>query len=103
MIVVVDTPVWSLALRRRPATLTAKEQTTVARLATFLEGDEVIVLGVVRQELLSGIQNDAHFERVRQHFRGWSDQPVIIDDRRLPRALQMIAGRQASPGHLLTS
>jgi predicted nucleic acid-binding protein len=39
-----------------------------------------VLIGAVRQELLSGIRERAHFERVRDHLRAFPDVNVTRDD-----------------------
>ena len=69
---IVDTSVWSLALRRRTA-----EAPEAAALAALLRDDDARLLGVVRQELLTGIRETARFEVLRNTLRKWPDHPVI--------------------------
>lgn len=71
MNVIVDTSVWSLAFRRRRAT--APE---AAALATLLADDDAILLGAVRQEVLSGIPAAADFRGLRDRLRGLPDYPL---------------------------
>ncbi|WP_198166482.1 hypothetical protein [Picosynechococcus sp. PCC 7117] len=51
---IVDTSVWSLALRRKePSELLPQ----VSELQRLIIADEVVILGLIRQEILSGIRN----------------------------------------------
>jgi predicted nucleic acid-binding protein len=71
MKVLVDTSVWSLALRRhRPAGAEA------AALATLLRNGNAALLGVVRQEVLSGIPDERLFHRLRDQLRVLPDYPL---------------------------
>ena len=57
MKVLVDTSVWSLALRRKDtARLSSDEQKLKAKLVEAVQLGRVAMLGVIRQELLSGIK-----------------------------------------------
>jgi predicted nucleic acid-binding protein len=67
--VVVDTSVWSLALRRRRPS-NAPE---VRELAHLVSEGRVVILGPVRQELLSGVQGRPGFESLRDHMRAFPD------------------------------
>ena len=51
MNVIVDTSVWSLALRRTPARTSAE----AAELAELIREGRVAMIGAVRQEILSGV------------------------------------------------
>lgn len=76
MKVLVDTSVWSLALRRR----TPARERAVETLRALIEGGRVAMIGVIRQELLSGIRTRDAFERVRDHLRAFADEPLDTAD-----------------------
>jgi hypothetical protein len=57
MNVLVDTPVWSLALRRS----TPQNSALVRELAELIREGRVLMLGAIRQELLSGIGQSGSF------------------------------------------
>jgi hypothetical protein len=60
MKVLIDTPIWSLALRREKA-LSRGEQVLIAELNELINEVRVALIGPIRQELLSGISNDEQF------------------------------------------
>ncbi len=63
MRVVVDTCVWSLALARH----TPSDAPAVATLQRLIEGgDDVLVPGVVLQELVQGLRSEASAERLQK-------------------------------------
>jgi predicted nucleic acid-binding protein len=74
MRVLVDTSVWSLALRRRQGALSAGEAGRVALLRRLIDEYRVMMVGPVRQELLSGIRDRAQFERLRDRLRAFPDE-----------------------------
>lgn len=76
MRVVVDTSVWSLAFRRR--TPTPSPHTLL--LTDLIKDGRVLLLGIVRQELLSGIRHAEQFERLRNHLRSFPDIPFETED-----------------------
>jgi len=76
MIVIVDTPVWSLVLRRRPGNLSASEQSLTRALTELIREGRVEILGPIRQELLSGIREEAQFEKIR-HYLGAFPEPLL--------------------------
>ena len=61
----VDTSVWSLALRRRARDLSAAERPLVVELAELVNEGRARIVGLVRQELLSGIKSPAQYEELR--------------------------------------
>lgn len=69
MNVIVDTSVWSLALRR--AKRVGEE--TVGELSELIEEGRVVLLGPVRQELLSGVKDQAQFQLLRRHLQAFPD------------------------------
>ena len=73
MMVLVDTPIWSLALRRRPKSLSLEQQALTQELADLIREGRAQLLGPIRQELLSGIRDDAQFRRLQQHLIACDD------------------------------
>ena len=80
MRVLVDTTIWSLALRRRPRKLGAPQQALVGELTELIEGGRAALTGVIRQELLSGIRDEPAFERLRGRLRHFDDEALTADD-----------------------
>ncbi|MFN0138391.1 MAG: PIN domain-containing protein [Phycisphaerae bacterium] len=80
MSVIVDTPVWSLAFRRRGVDLSALETATVAELAKLVRERRAALLGPIRQELLSGLRDAAVFDRLRLLLRPIPDAPLGVED-----------------------
>lgn len=78
MKVLVDTTIWSLALRRRRATPREKKQ--VDELSELVRELRAVMIGPVRQEVLSGISEPATFERVRQHLEPFDDLTIASSD-----------------------
>jgi len=75
MKVLVDTSVWSLALRRR-----APAHPAVDALRRLVGQGRAAIVGPVRQELLSGVRDAATFERLRDHLRAFPDEPITSAD-----------------------
>jgi len=78
--VLVDTSVWSLALRRKAQDLGAGERSAVAELAELIKEGRARIIGLVRQELLSGIKTSGQYERLRGILRGFPDEPIGTSD-----------------------
>lgn len=76
MNVIVDTSVWSLALRRQRPSVNAQ----VRELAELVREGRAAMLGPVRQELLSGVRGDQQFETLRSHLRAFPDIPLEPED-----------------------
>jgi predicted nucleic acid-binding protein len=76
MKVVVDTCVWSLALRRQTKT----NDSTVNKLRDLIADGRVILLGAVRQEIISGIKYQEQFEKLRDHLRAFPNLSLNAED-----------------------
>jgi len=75
--VLVDTCVWSLALRRKSNTsLAGDEQRMVATLADAVRDGRVVIVGPIRQEVLSGIKDPSQFEKLRGTLAAFHDEPL---------------------------
>jgi predicted nucleic acid-binding protein len=78
--VLVDTSMWSLAFRRKAEDLNPRERLLVGELAELVTEGRARIVGLVRQELLSGIKTQAQFERLRQTLSAFADEPVSTAD-----------------------
>jgi predicted nucleic acid-binding protein len=76
MMVLVDTSVWSLALRRKSGDLNARERRLSVALAELIQEGRAQIVGVIRQELLSGIREAEKFEKLRDYLRAF-DEPLL--------------------------
>jgi len=72
--ILVDTSIWSLALRRRPAALSAEEHRLVAEWARLVTEGLASLIGPIRQEILSGVRRPEVFQALR---RALSDFPYL--------------------------
>jgi predicted nucleic acid-binding protein len=80
MIVLVDTPIWSLALRRSPTNLNSGEQKLTTALAELIREGRAQIVGVIRQELLSGIRDQERFVKVRENLCHFHEPELEIAD-----------------------
>jgi hypothetical protein len=78
MRVLVDTSVWSVALRRKA--ISDEERVVVAKLQELIESLQVVIIGPVRQEILSGIARDQQFQLLKTKLAAFEDLPVAPDD-----------------------
>ncbi|BAT56663.1 PilT protein-like protein (plasmid) [Nostoc sp. NIES-3756] len=77
MKVIVDTSVWSLALRRNTP---QQPSPVVQRLRELIADDQVVLLGAVRQEVLSGIRSSEQFTRLKNSLRAFPDLQLTTED-----------------------
>jgi len=80
MNVLVDTPVWSLSLRRKPEDLSSGEKKIVAELTELVQEGRGRIIGPVRQELLSGIRTTRQYEELRAALRAFPDETIGAGD-----------------------
>jgi predicted nucleic acid-binding protein len=78
--VLVDTSVWSLALRRKPEQLSPPESALVTELTELVNEGRARLIGPVRQELLSGIKSVQQYEKLRAELRAFTDEPIATSD-----------------------
>jgi len=92
MSVLVDTSVWSLALRKKgPA-----DHPAVKKLTALLESHEDLVLvGIVQQEILQAFRSESTFRRVATHLESF---PLLPMERADYVAAARIHRRCASKG-----
>ena len=77
MKVIADACAWSVSLRRRNKTvLSPVEQSVHAELMEALGDGRIILIGPIRQEVLSGIKSAAQFEQVRAALEAFPDEPI---------------------------
>jgi predicted nucleic acid-binding protein len=80
MIVLVDTPVWSLALRRRQTDSNARERGLTRALEELVREGRAQIMGAIRQELLSGIREEEHFQKLRDYLRAFEEPGIEVLD-----------------------
>jgi predicted nucleic acid-binding protein len=80
MNVLIDTSVWSLALRRKNESLSTNERFQVAELSELIREGRARMIGLIRQELLSGIKATEQYEKLRLHLRSFPDEVVDTSD-----------------------
>jgi predicted nucleic acid-binding protein len=75
--VLVDTSIWSLALRRRPSVLSDEERRLVEEWVRLVSEGLAALIGPIRQEILSGIRRPEVFEALRNDL---SNFPYLTVD-----------------------
>jgi predicted nucleic acid-binding protein len=81
MKLLVDTCIWSFALRRTDkASLNAEEQRLVSSLTEAIQDGNVVMIGPIRQEVLSGIKNESQFARTRNLLDPFLDEELLTGD-----------------------
>lgn len=77
MNVLVDSSVWSLALRRN----TTNDAIAIVNVLRDLIADgRVVLLGAIRQEVLSGVRYKEQFTRLQEYLRAFPDLDLTTED-----------------------
>lgn len=74
--VLVDTGVWSLALRRDDNRLNPERE----ELRRLVSAHVAEIIGPVRQEILSGLRDQAQFVRLQAHLAAFPDVLILTED-----------------------
>ncbi len=72
MNVLVDTSIWSLVLRRG----VPREHIVTKDLSELIRELRVQIIGLIRQELLSGIRSEFQFEELKSYLSAFPDLPL---------------------------
>jgi predicted nucleic acid-binding protein len=75
MNVLVDTSVWSLALRRIRAS-SRDDARIVEELTELIREGRALLIGPIRQELLSGLSDVGQFKNLRHRLRAFDDLSI---------------------------
>jgi predicted nucleic acid-binding protein len=71
--VIVDTSIWSMALRRQSASGTP-EAALLKRMIE--EGESIFILGIILQEILQGVRLPGGFRQLKEHLDAFPLLPV---------------------------
>ena len=80
MSILVDTCVWSLGFRRKRVDLSPAQLAASDELYRLMDRDEAVMMGCIRQELLSGIRDTAQFNWVKDDVYDYQDIQPHKDD-----------------------
>ena len=80
MNVLIDTSVWSLVYRRKALDYNQQQRRITESVGAIISEGRAKLLGMVRQELLSGLREPAQFERLRRILQEFPDIALTQDD-----------------------
>ncbi len=80
MKILVDTSVWSLALRRKKAKLNNSEIQIVEELVELIKESRIVLIGPIRQEILSGIVSKIQFQKLKKKLKAFDDFFISQND-----------------------
>lgn len=76
MRVLIDTSIWSLALRRSKHAQNPEAE----ELRRLIAAHVAEIIGPIRQEVLSGVRDQAQFDRLETHLAAFADLPLLMED-----------------------
>ncbi|HMW49489.1 MAG TPA: PIN domain-containing protein [Cellvibrionaceae bacterium] len=74
--ILVDTCVWSIALRGGKA----KDAQITEALTQLIDDNQAKIIGVIRQELLSGYSDKQSYERLKAKLKYFPNEPILDSD-----------------------
>ena len=74
--VIVDTCVWSLALRGK----TPRNKKVAEELTRLINENRAKIIGLIRQEVLSGYSDFSRYEKLRNKLRYFPNEEIIDSD-----------------------
>lgn len=80
MKVLVDTSIWSIAFRRATDNLGSKDKMILTKLTELIQEVRVVMIGPIRQEILSGIADQKQFIQLKEKLRVLEDLPITTGD-----------------------
>ncbi len=70
--VIIDSDVWSEAFRQKP-----KNHSPQAKaLYSLIANEEVLLIGAIRQEVLSGLRIKKDYDGIKKALRSWKDEEI---------------------------
>ena len=74
--ILVDTCIWSLALRGNKS----KETKLAKELTQLIDENQVRIIGAIRQELLSGYSDKSSYDKLRQKLKYFPNEAILDVD-----------------------
>jgi predicted nucleic acid-binding protein len=70
--VLVDTPIWFFALRSQKK----EYQREIARLESLIRDQRALIIGPIRQEILSGYSDERHYKKLKEKLSFFENTPI---------------------------
>jgi hypothetical protein len=76
MKVIIDTPIWSLAFRKKNH---IENNLTIDNLINLMRNTQIAVIGSIRQEVLSGISDKNKFEEIKNKMSVFTEDDDFLE------------------------
>ena len=80
MKILIDTSIWSLALRRNETELSGNDLNYLNELKELMSESRAVLIGPIRQEILSGITREDQFNLLKTKLSSFQDYPILAND-----------------------
>jgi hypothetical protein len=80
MKVLVDTPIWSQVFRRKKDTDVTPQDILVKELTELIRELRAVIIGPIRQEILSGISSESQFKKLKKKLRAFENMEIVSED-----------------------
>jgi len=98
MKILVDTSIWSLAFRRKNELDDGKDGLALRELKELINETRVILIGPIRQEILSGISDAVQFNKLKNKLKVFKDFPIHSADYELAAEFYNISRKKGVQG-----
>lgn len=98
MKVLVDTSVWSLALRRNKKLESLQNSPVIYELKELINEARAVIIGPIRQEILSGIPDEKQFFLLKQKVQAFDDIKINQSDYELAAEFYNICRKKGIQG-----
>jgi predicted nucleic acid-binding protein len=96
MKILIDTPIWSKAFRRKK--INSEDKNIVNGLKYLIDEFMEVIIGPIRQELLSGISDETIFNDLKDKMKGFNDFPIETIDYEIAAEYSNICRRKGVQG-----
>lgn len=80
MKVLIDTSIWSIAFIRKTNSLSSEDKLILDKLIELINEVRVVMIGPIRQEILSGIADEKQFQLLKEKLSAFVDLPITTED-----------------------
>jgi len=98
MKVLVDTSVWSFVLRRRKDDLDSQDKSILEVMSELIQEVRVVMIGPIRQEILSGISDEKNFSLLREKLKAFEETQITSSDYELAAEFYNICRKKGIQG-----
>jgi predicted nucleic acid-binding protein len=96
--VLVDTSIWSLAFRRKKESKSLRHTMIVNELKELINETRAVIIGPIRQEILSGISDEKQYLSLKEKLKAFDDVVIKQSDFELAAEFSNICRKKGIQG-----